>query len=222
MVTLDFIKWSFRNLKKTEFQGKKVLDVGSLELEGSLRFIIESFKPKKYLGVDIKKGKGVDFICQAEDLVRVFGQESFAAVICSFTLEHILNWQKAISNIKNVCQKAGLIIIAVPVDHPYHGYPNDYWRFQKRDLQRIFSDCQILSLEENHQWPFLLFAKIKKPLNFKENNLSSVKLFSILLGRKVGKISKTELESFRVKKFLLKNKIKNYILNLGAKILYRL
>ena len=65
------------------FEGKKVLEVGSRNVNGTLRRIIENFKPEKYLGIDIIEGKGVDKVCNANELINEFGSNSFDVVICT-------------------------------------------------------------------------------------------------------------------------------------------
>jgi len=54
------------NLKKEEIQGRKIIEVGSRDVNGSLRPLLESFKPKQYVGVDTIMGRGVDVLCNTE------------------------------------------------------------------------------------------------------------------------------------------------------------
>jgi hypothetical protein len=80
------------NIKIEEFKGKRVLEVGSKYVNGSVRPLIERFcSPKEYVGVDIEAGKFVDVILSAEKLVEYFGPESFDVVISTEMLEHIQN-----------------------------------------------------------------------------------------------------------------------------------
>jgi len=98
------------NVDIGEFEGKKVLEVGSKYVNGSLRPFIEKFlKPKEYIGIDIEPGKFVDVVMPAEKLLDYFDYESFDVVICVETLEHILNWRSAINNMKGVLKRGGYI-----------------------------------------------------------------------------------------------------------------
>ncbi len=63
---IDFAR---ANLTAQEVKGKDVLEVGSLDRNGSLRAIVEALQPKGYVGADLSAGPGVDGICPAEDLV---------------------------------------------------------------------------------------------------------------------------------------------------------
>lgn len=84
------------NLTKEEVEGKKIIEVGSYDMNASLRPIIESWTPAEYVGVDIKKGPGVDIVCGAEDIIERFGKESFDIVISTELLEHVKDWRKVI------------------------------------------------------------------------------------------------------------------------------
>ena len=136
MCDINCIRWGAKNLTNEEIKGKKVIEVGSYDVNGSLRYIIELLEPAKYIGVDIVKGPGVDIICSAEDLVERFGKESFDIVISTCTLEHIKDWKKSISDIKNICKPNGIILIIAPSDWPYHEYPYDFWRYKKEDIKK--------------------------------------------------------------------------------------
>ena len=121
------IAFTVNNLNRREVEGKNVLEVGSYNVNGSLRPVIEMRNPNQYTGTDFQEGPGVDVICTAGKLVKKFGKNSFDIVISSDTLEHILDWRGAISNIKRVCKAGGILIISVPsIGFPYHSYPHNY------------------------------------------------------------------------------------------------
>ena len=113
MCDINCIRWGAKNLTKDEIRGKTVIEVGSYDVNGSLRYIVELLEPAKYIGVDIVKGPGVDIICPAENLVERFGKESFDVVISTCTLEHVRNWKKAISNMKNICRPKGIFLVRI-------------------------------------------------------------------------------------------------------------
>jgi hypothetical protein len=69
------------NLHKEDVCGKTVIEIGAMDVNGSLRPHVESLGPSRYIGVDIEAGPGVDVICDAERLLAVFGPESFDVVI---------------------------------------------------------------------------------------------------------------------------------------------
>jgi len=86
---LDFFMSS---IDCAEFAGKRVLEVGSKFVNGSVRPLIERFcRPREHVGVDIETGKYVDVILPAERLVEYYGPESFDAVISADVLEHVFD-----------------------------------------------------------------------------------------------------------------------------------
>jgi glyoxylate carboligase len=71
MCNIAVIEFFIDNIKPAEFNGKRVLEVGSRYVNGSVRPLIENFcSPKKYVGIDIEPGKFVDVILPAEKLVE--------------------------------------------------------------------------------------------------------------------------------------------------------
>jgi SAM-dependent methyltransferase len=173
---IDFGK---RMLKKNDVYGKHVLEVGSMDVNGSLRPIVEVMRPAIYIGVDIQKGRKVDMICSAYDLIEIFGYESFDVVISTEMLEHVKAWQKAISNMKNVLKHNGILLITTrSKGFPYHEYPSDYWRYEVSDMEKIFSDFTIEAIEKDTQEPGV-FLKARKPMDFNEKDLSAYKLYAI-------------------------------------------
>jgi len=97
--------FGLRNIRKEDVEGKRVIEVGSFDVNGSLRPIIEAYSPGEYTGVDIMAGPGVDILCDAAHLIEKFGPESFDAVISTEMIEHVRDWKTAIHNLKGVCKK---------------------------------------------------------------------------------------------------------------------
>lgn len=166
-------------LTKSVCFNKKILEVGSLNINGSLRTVIMPFSPLKYVGVDIIPGKGVDSICSATDLISTFGKNSFDIVISTELIEHTFNWKSVISNIKGVCKCYGFILITTrSKGFFYHPFPDDFWRYSLSDFEFIFSDFKTIKLLSDPQCPgVLLFAK--KPPRFSEVELSDYTVFRI-------------------------------------------
>jgi SAM-dependent methyltransferase len=172
-------------LKTEELRGRGVLEVGSLDVNGSVRpLIMNCFQPAEYVGVDMQAGKSVDVVCPAEQLVERFGGNRFEVVISMEMLEHARDWRACISNMKNVCRTGGIILMSTrSKGFRYHAYPNDFWRFEQEDMKRIFADCELLALEGDPLEPGL-FLKVRKPEDFRECKLGDERIYSIMTDRR--------------------------------------
>jgi predicted O-methyltransferase YrrM len=135
-------------LRAEDVAGKAVLEVGALDVNGSVRPVVEALRPETYVGVDLRPGPGVDEICAAERLVDRFGPESFDVVVATDVLEHIDDWRTAIRSLKTVLRPGGVALVTTcSPGLPYHAYPDDYWRFEPELLERVFADFDVEALE---------------------------------------------------------------------------
>lgn len=218
MCNVDCYEWVKKNLSEEEVKGKRVLEVGSMNVNGSVRGIIAVHKPSEYIGIDMEAGPGVDIVCRAEKLVERFGKESFDIVVSTCLLEHVRDWQSVVSNIKQVCKKNGLILLIVPAIWPFHAFPHDYWRYRESDIKEIFSDCEIVKIEVDRKSPALTYAKIRKPEGFLENDISHIKLYSVLAGKKVQSIRDEDLISGRARRLVIMGRIRELVGRTGKLI----
>jgi SAM-dependent methyltransferase len=203
--------FGFRNIKREEIECKRVLEVGSRDVNGSLRPLIEEYKPREYVGADIIAGPGVDVLCDAGGLVSKFGVEAFDAVICTELLEHVLDWKSVIHNLKMVCKKGGIVLITTrSPGFIYHGWPYDFWRYELEDLKYIFRDFSLERLEPDPQQGVLL--KCVKPQNFFEIDPGDYALYSIVAHRKVVDLSDREQRSGRFKRMVFKQRLKEFLI----------
>lgn len=200
--------WLCCNIDENDIAGKDIIEVGSQDVNGSIRDYILKFKPRSYLGVDITPGKGVDLVVDAEGLIQKFGEETFDVVISTEMIEHVNDWKNVIHNLKGILKKSGLLIITTrSKGFGYHAYPYDFWRYEIEDFKSIFKDFTILKLDKDHVEEPGVFLKAKKPLNFQETNLESIALYSMLTERRETVTPKRMLIRVKfkllVKKFLM-------------------
>ena len=198
------------NLREEEVRGRRVLEVGSMDVNGSVRPAIERLHPRSYLGVDITEGPRVDCICRAEDLVARFGRASFDVVISSEMLEHVRDWRRVISNLKHVLAPGGSMLITTRSRGKlYHAYPHDFWRFEIGDMERIFGDLEIQALEKDPYSPGV-FLKALKPENFSEVHLPDYKLFSILTEKRMWDVGLPTISWFMAR-YVIKDMLKRIL-----------
>ena len=171
------------NLTRKEVDGKHILDVGSLYVNGSARDAIINFSPASYVGVDLVPGFCVDKILPAEKLLEEYPPESFDIVVSTEMLEHCGDWRLIIHNLKAMVKKGGIILITTrSKGFPYHEWPIDHWRFELADMRVIFSDFEIVALESDKLAPGVLMKAIK-PQDYVENDLSVYNIYEIIPGQ---------------------------------------
>jgi hypothetical protein len=144
---LDFVA---RTLKPEHVTGKRVLEVGSQDVNGSVRPLVTGMWPASYLGVDQAPGQGVDEVRNVDDLEATYGPGKFDLVITTEMLEHVRDWRAAVMNLKAMAAAGGLLLVTTrSVGFPYHAYPEDHWRYELDDMRAIFADFDLLTLESD-------------------------------------------------------------------------
>jgi hypothetical protein len=199
MCTEACLRFGRENLSRAEVEGKTVLEVGSRQVQGpemSLRPVVEALGPKRYVGVDLYPGPGVDEICPVENLVRRFGRSSFDLVVSTEMLEHVRHWRPAVTNLKLVTREV-LLVTTRSKGFPHHGWPQDYWRYEIDDMKVLFGDLAIEVLEPDREFPGV-FLKARKPSGFIPRDLADHRLFSVIKQRRVLDVSDRDERIFRV------------------------
>ena len=111
---LNFVL-GLKNRYPEYFTGTKVLEVGSLDINGSIR---QFFDALQYIGVDLGEGKGVDLVCKGEELD--FPDNFFDVVASCECFEHNPEWVKTFDNMVRMC--SGLVIMTcATTGRPEHG-----------------------------------------------------------------------------------------------------
>lgn len=119
-----------------------MLEVGSADLNGSMRDWFEDQNPAEYVGIDIQGGAGVDVVLSANDLVERFGTERWDLVVCLEMLEHAEHWQDAVYQMKQSLAVGGWLILTTrSPTYPFHA-PPDRWRFPKEVLRESLAEME--------------------------------------------------------------------------------
>jgi hypothetical protein len=123
---------SVKNLFPDSFKKKNVIEIGSLNINGSVR---KYFTQCEYLGVDLGKGKDVDIVCPGHELP--FPYLSFDTVISCECLEHDKHWQLTFGKMIEL-SKDLVIMTCATTGRKEHGttasaaesapFTNDYYR----------------------------------------------------------------------------------------------
>lgn len=162
---LDFVQ---RVLTADQVAGQGVLEVGSYDVNGSVRPYIESLRPKRYLGVDVELGPSVDRVVDCENLVAEVCADAWQVVISTEMLEHVRDWKTCIHQMFRVTAKGGLLLITTrSPGFPYHPFPEDHWRFTCDDMKQILCalGMEVLTIEDDPQCEGV-FALARKPADW--------------------------------------------------------
>src|SRR6266702_6452518 len=96
-------------LNNSEVRHRSVLEVGSGNVNGSVRPIICARGPASYLGVDIAEGDGVDRVIDATKLIEELEPAGYDVVVSTEMMEHVEDWQTTIANLFQMVAPGGII-----------------------------------------------------------------------------------------------------------------
>lgn len=107
-------------------EGKVILEIGSQDVNGSIRQVAP--KGAKYTGVDFVEGKGVDVVLD-DPYTLPFDDNSIDVCVSSSVFEHSEMFWILFLEILRILKPDGLFYLNVPSNGNFHRYPVDCWRF---------------------------------------------------------------------------------------------
>ena len=118
-----------RALTETFHCPEPVLEIGSYQVPGqeSIGDLRSLFPGKKYVGLDMRPGPGVDCVASAEKLPQP--DASMGTVVAMNTFEHVRHFWRGFEEIQRVLRPDGVLVVSCPFFFRIHNYPQDYWRF---------------------------------------------------------------------------------------------
>ena len=143
------------------FQGRRVLEIGSLNVNGTIR---PFFKQCEYTGVDVAPGPDVDIVCEGQNYKGEDG--SFDVVVACEVMEHNPYWAETMANMVWLCKPDGMVVMTcATLGRPEHGTtrsaPTDSpltleWNYYRNLTHRDFIRSSVLhTLGEKafvHEW----------------------------------------------------------------------
>lgn len=167
---------SLKNRFPVHFFQKNVLEVGSLNINGSIR---QFFTDCKYLGIDVGPGKDVDLVCEGQNLDHP--DNTYDTVGSCECFEHNPYWVETFKNMHRMAKVDGLVFMTcATTGRREHGTtrtsPADSpltigkgWDYYKNLTEQDFRDnMDIDSMFSNYKFtvgsphPDLYFWGIKK------------------------------------------------------------
>lgn len=164
MCHTSVLTWAAFSIGPDLVTGKTVCEVGSYNVNGTVRAGIESHGPASYLGVDISEGPGVDLVANVEDLPAQF-PDGFDLVVSTEMLEHVDSWKAAIKALVQLVAPGGALVVSTrSLGFPYHPYPQDTWRYSVNQMRDILTRArlQVISSEADPEQAGV-FAVARKP-----------------------------------------------------------
>ncbi len=158
---LEFIQRTFSHWPDQP----EILEVGAKEVNGSARPVCQE-RAQRYMGVDIEQGEGVDVLVDANHLTEHFGKDVFDIVISTEMVEHVYDWPNVLYEMLSILKPGGLLLLTTrSIGFEIHGYPDDHWRYSKRDMKLIFQsvgEIVALSNDMTYGYPCGVGAAIQK------------------------------------------------------------
>lgn len=156
-------------LTAQDVAGKRVIEAGSLDVNGSVRPHVEALGPSLYVGTDMREGPGVDWVLLAEYLPSSFGANA-DVVVSTEMLEHAENWRGAMRGMIDMLAPLGILVLTTRSQgFPLHGYPDDHWRFSVEAMGAILKgaglDVERLEADPLPGHPGV-FARARKPIGW--------------------------------------------------------
>lgn len=151
----------------------KTLDVGAGDKYYSKYF-------PNTVTVDIDSARNPDVLASIYELP--FEDSSFDVVLCTEVYEHLENPTKATAELKRILKPDGKLILTTRFIFPIHDAPNDYFRYTKYGLRKIFADWEIISIESEAnslETISVLLQRLVFQAKFKANKVT--KLFLVML-----------------------------------------
>lgn len=136
-----------------------IADVGSYDVNGTYRELIEANPNWKYIGIDIMAGPNVDVVVPEVikfsyasfsaygDWYRQAGSVNYDVVISGQCLEHVRKPWQWIKQVASILKSGGLVFITAPNTWVYHEYPIDCWRVWPDGMRALFDEADIECLE---------------------------------------------------------------------------
>lgn len=155
----DFIQACIYRFDEVVDASRNILEIGSQDINGSIRDYFPGASSKNWLGLDVGAGKCVDFVIPGELIQLSDGWADIAFSTECF--EHAKRWKEVFLNMIRCTRGGGLIVLTfagagraahgtVDTDEGSSPYTNDYYKnlslqdfVAELDIEKYFSKYSI-------------------------------------------------------------------------------
>lgn len=137
------IRTSVRLFSETFSPRGRIVELGSKYEPGyrDLGDLRPLFPGTRYVGVDLRRGLGVDVVQDAERL-GVRDGAADVVVLCEI-LEHVRHPDRVIREARRIMKSDGFVVLSVPFTYRLHGFPTDYRRFTPSGIDVVLSEFPL-------------------------------------------------------------------------------
>ncbi len=140
------------------FTGSRVVEIGSLDVNGSVRKLFSS--PTRYVGVDLEPGPGVDVTCMGHEFATDPG--TWDTVLSCESFEHNPHFRETFANMARLARPGGLVLFTcATTGRPEHGTERSSpgsspftvqrgWEYYRNVTERDFEPATLTRLFEDH------------------------------------------------------------------------
>jgi SAM-dependent methyltransferase len=117
-----------------------VVEVGAYQVAGQAELIDlrRLFPGRRYIGLDMRPGPGVDQVENVERMTIESGR--IGSVLALSTLEHVKRFWLGVEELKRILRPEGVLLLSCPFYFHIHNHPSDYWRFTPEALDTLLED----------------------------------------------------------------------------------
>lgn len=157
ILDLDFINLAKERHPEFFGKGKKILELGALDVNGNVRGPFEG----DFTGVDWTEGKGVDIAVPAKE--TDFKPETFDVLLSVNHLEHDPDWQESLGHNFPALKRGGLLLLrwagmgssAHGPEFDPHGEHGYYPKGMPEVVEFLKQQGIVIDLEYGNQNPYI-------------------------------------------------------------------
>ena len=140
-----------KNKFKDHFENKRVLDCGSLDINGNNKFLFDNCE---YIGIDVWEGNNVDVVTTIHEYNEP--DESFDTIISTECFEHDKYYKQSLKNIVRLLKPGGLFLFTCAthgrIEHGtvrtspmnsatsnIEGWENYYKNLSQKDIEEVIN-----------------------------------------------------------------------------------
>ncbi len=133
-------RFQYAELKKfsRNIRDKTILELGSgKKVSGKHKYSAKKYfhDSNRFVMTDINK----EFGHKIFDITKDSEKNKYDIILCLNVLEHLMDYEKAVENLRSSLKKGGEVFVAVPFLYPLHDEPCDFLRYTEHALKKMFS-----------------------------------------------------------------------------------